>query len=169
MSVGGRVESSWELYPRQFCIFSERQSEWVTPRLSPGRQCSLQQGFCVWRTVPPGPLSQVTWEPERDASDLQSVVSWWGSVLGTRRIWCWSGGECTIKYPPSLSCYLILSLYHCSVWPRKISSCFTPCDILTCLYSPEYIRAHLLAFFCVILWMSFLLKMWLFLTPPSSN
>ena len=25
----------------------------------------------------------MTWEPERDASDLQSVVSWWGSVLGT--------------------------------------------------------------------------------------
>ena len=27
MNVGGKVESSWELYPTQFCIFSERQSE----------------------------------------------------------------------------------------------------------------------------------------------
>lgn len=123
-----------------------------SPWLSPGRQCSLQQGFCVWRTVPPGPLSQVTWEPGRDASDLQSIVSWWGSVLGTGRIWCWSGGECTIKYPLSLSCYLILSLHHCCVWPRRISSCLTPCDTLTCLCSPEYIRAHLLAFFFFFLW-----------------
>lgn len=149
-----------------------RKAEWMSylssPRLSPGSQCSLQQGFCVWRTISPGPLSQVNWELERDASDLHSILSWWGSALGIGRIWCWSGGECTIKYPLSLllldrepspllcltqkNFYLPYFLWHINLltltWVRK--------------HSPD-------SFFFFILWMSFLLKMWLLLTPPISN
>ena len=144
-----------------------RKAEWMSylssPRLSPGSQCSLQQGFCVWRTISPGPLSQVNWEPERDASDLHSILSWWGSALGTGRIWCWSGGECTIKYPLSLllldrepspllcltqkNFYLPYFLWHINLltltWVRK--------------HSPD-------SFFFFIIWMSFLLKIWLLLT-----
>ena len=71
-----------------------------------------------------------------------------GGVLRLELVGYGAGQEVSVlSNTHSLSCYLIVSLHHCCVWPRRISTCLTSCDILTCLHSPEYVSTHLILFF----------------------
>lgn len=58
-------------------------------------------------------------------------------VLYTELVGCGAGQKmCILLKTPLLSCYLILSLQYCCIWPRTISAFLSPCDTLTYLHSP---------------------------------
>lgn len=141
----GREESSWELYSLEICIFPERQSESVilVHFLSSPHECSIHyswtsvlgEQFCL------NLYSRWTGDWKEMLSVLHSILSLWGSMHGTGRLWCWPGGQYNIKssltfmlldHEPSILPYMTqknfclpISLWHINlltlIWANKHS------------------------------------------------